>query len=76
MAASNLRENELSFHLACQYRGVETRRLLAFQFRGGYRGCCDHQRRRGDSQLLLDFNLEAIIGADNNEATISLIIDH
>ena len=61
MAASDLRESKLSFHLACQYRGVETRRLLAFLFRGGYRGRCSYQRRGGDSRLHLGFNLEGIV---------------
>ena len=56
-----LLESKLSFHLACQYRGVETRRLLAFQFRGGYRGCSNHQRRGGDSRLHLGFNLVGIM---------------
>ena len=58
--AFNLLESKLSFHLACQYREVEIRRLLAFQFRGGYRGWRIHQRRGGDSRLPLDINLGGI----------------
>ena len=58
MAAIDLWEIGRShYHLARQCRGVETRRQLAFQCRGGYRGVIIHQRRRGDSQLLLDIYL-------------------
>ena len=62
-------------HLARQCRGVETRRQLAFQCRGGYRGVMTHQRRRGDSQLLLDFNL-GDTAADIIERIISPVVDH
>ena len=57
MVAFDLKKTGRHYHLARQCRGVETRRQLAFQFRGGYRGVATHQRRRGDSQLLLDINL-------------------
>ena len=62
MVALNLWTIGGTNHLARQCRGVETRRQLAFQCRGGYRGCSI-------------FNLGEIVATDTTDAIIVSLID-